>query len=85
MANAIVESSYRVIGQILHTMLHGTAVRTKAELEAAFDDACAIDTCVLHCVSNISLQGNAPGTVAFGRDVNVNVPILADIVAISAN
>ena len=85
MANAIVESSYRVIGQILHTMLHGTAVRTKAELEAAFDDACAIDTCVLHCVSNISLQGNAPGTVAFGRDVNVNVPILVDIVAISVS
>ena len=46
-ANAIVESSHRVIGQILHTMLHGSAVKTKAELESAFNDACAIATCVI--------------------------------------
>ena len=65
-ANTIVESSHRVIGQILRTMLHGTTIKTKAELESAFDDACAITARVMHCVSNISLQGNAPGTVAFG-------------------
>ena len=46
-ANAIIKSSHQVFGQILCTMLHGTTVRTKAELEAAFDDACAIATCVV--------------------------------------
>ena len=39
----------------------------------------------MRCVSNISLQGNAPGTVVFGRDMNINIPVLVDIVAISAN
>ena len=49
-ANAVVESLHHVISQILHTALHGTAVRTKAELEAAFNDACAIAACVMRCV-----------------------------------
>ena len=84
-ANAIVESSHRVIGQILRTVLHGTNVKTKAELEAAADDACAIATRVMRCVSNTSLQGMAPGALVFGRDMNVNIPFITDIVAISAN
>ena len=84
-ANAIIQSSHQVIGQILRTMLHGTTVRTMAELDAAFDDACAVTTCVMRCVSDIASQGNAPGTLAFGRNVNVNVPVLTDVTAISAN
>ena len=64
--------------------MHGTAVRTKAELEAAFDDVCAIATHVMHCVSNIALHGMAPGTLAFGRDMNVNMPVLTDVAADSA-
>ena len=84
-ADAVVESSHHVIGQILHTTLHGTAVKTKAEVESAFDNACAIATCVGRCVSDIFSQGNAPGMVAFGQDVNINVPALVDIVAVSAN
>ena len=59
-ADAFVESSHHIIGQILRTMSHGAAVRTKVELEAALDNACAIATRVMHCVSDISSQGNAP-------------------------
>ena len=84
-ADTIVESSHHVIDQILCMTLHGAAVKTKAELESAFNDACVIATCVMHCVSDISSQGNAPGAVVFGRDMNANVPILMDIVAISAD
>ena len=84
-ANAVVESSHRVISQILCTTLRGTAVRTNAELEVAFDDACAIATCVMCCVSNTGSQGMAPGTLAFGCDMNINVPVLTDVVVISAN
>ena len=46
-ANAVVESSHHIIGQILCIILHGTTVRTKAELEAAFDDACAVTARVM--------------------------------------
>ena len=65
--------------------LHGVSVRTKVELEAAFDDACAIAACVVSCVSDLASQGMAPGTLVFGRDMSVNVPVLTDIVAVSAN
>ena len=84
-ADAVMESSHRVIGQIFRTTLHGATVKTKAELESAFNDACAIAACVMHCVSDISLQGNAPGMVAFGQDMNINIPVPTDIVAVSAN
>ena len=66
-------------------MFHGAMVTTKADLEAALDDACAIALCVMHCVSDIVLQGMAPGTLVFGCDVNVNLPVLTDIVAVSTN
>ena len=39
---------------------------------------------VMHCVSDIASQGMAPGTL-IGHDVNVNIPVLTDIVAISAD
>ena len=61
-ANAVVESSHHVVGQILHTTLHGATVNAKDELESAFDDACAVAAPVMHCVSDISSQGTAPGT-----------------------
>ena len=64
--------------------MHGATVRTKAELEAAFDDACAIATRVMHCVSDIASQGMAPGMLVFGHDVNINISVLTDIVAVSA-
>ena len=66
------------------TLLCAT-VRTKAELEAAFNDACAIVMHVVCCVSDLSLQGMAPTKLVFGRDMNVNVPVLTDSAAISAN
>ena len=66
-ADAIIESSHQVIRQILCTMLHGTTVRTKAELEAAFDDACTIATRFMRSVFNIALQGDDPGMLAFGQ------------------
>ena len=49
MANTIIESSHQVTGQILHTTLHSTTVRTKAELMAAFDDVCACCPCYALC------------------------------------
>ena len=85
MANAVVESSHCVVGQILRTMLDGTTVRTKAELEAVFDDACAVATCVMRCVSDIALQEMPPGTLVFRHDVNVNIPVLTDIIAVYDN
>ena len=66
-------------------MLHGTTVKTKAELESAFDDASAIATRVMRCVSDLSSWGNAPGTVAFGQDMNINIPVLTDIVLCLCN
>ena len=66
-------------------MLHGTAVRTKAALETVFDDACAIAARLMCCVSNTALQGMAPGILVFGCDMNVNIPVLTDVVAILAD
>ena len=38
-ADAVVKSSHQVIGQIFRMRLHDATVKTKAELETAFNDA----------------------------------------------
>ena len=64
-ANAIVESSHPIFGQILRTTLHVTAVKTKAELEAAFDD-----------VENVSLVSSVGPSVLSALIVALNAPQL---------
>ena len=60
-------------------------VNSVKELEASANDFVAIANHVMPCVSNTSLQGKVPGVPVFGRDVNVNIPFVTYIVAVSVN
>ena len=73
------------MGQVLRTILHGVNVTTKHELEKAADDAIGITNRVMRCAANTSLQGMAPGALVFGRDMNLNIPFITDILSLSAN
>ena len=52
--------------------------------ESSADDAIAIANCVMHCVSDTSSQQMAPGVSVFGQNVNVDVPFVTDLFAVSA-
>jgi hypothetical protein len=84
-ANAVIETVHRTMGQVLRTVVEGVKPKDKVELEALVDKAIAICIQACRCAANTSLQGVAPGALVFGRDMNLNIPIVADIITISQN
>ena len=84
-ANAVIETVHRTMGQIIRTVFDGAEAKTKVELDALIDKAVAICIRACRCAANTSLQGVAPGALVFGRDMNLNIPIIADIIAILEN
>ena len=84
-SNAIIESSHKVMGQILRTFLATENPTTQVALDKTVDKALALTLRSLRCASNTALQGYSPGALVFGRDMHLNIPIIADIITISEN
>ena len=84
-ANAVIESVHRTMGQILRTLLSTERPATPAEMDVAVDEALARTMRACRCAANTSLQGWAPGAIVFGRDMHLNIPVIADIISISEN
>jgi transposase InsO family protein len=84
-ANSVIESTHRAMGQILRTLFDSSRPRTMVEMDALVEEAIAITMRACRCASHSSLQGLAPGALVFGRDMHLNIPLIADIIAISEN
>ena len=84
-ANAIIESSHKSMGQILRTIFDQENPQSIAEMDKVVDKALALTMRALRCASSSSLNGFAPGSLVFGRDMLLNIPIVTDIIAISEN
>jgi len=84
-ANGVIESVHRAMGQILRTIVDRESPTTIAQMDKVVDDALAQTIRACRCASNSSLQGFAPGAIVFGRDMNLNIPIISDIISISEN
>ena len=84
-ANAVIESSHRVMGQILRTIFENEKPTTTAEMDKVVNSALAATMRAMRCAASTSLDGVAPGAMAFGRDVLLNIPILTDIVSTTEN
>ena len=84
-ANAIIESSHKSMGQILRTIFDRENPQSIEEMDKVVDNALALTMRALRCASSSSLNGFAPGSLVFGRDMLLNIPIVTDIIAISEN
>ena len=84
-ANAIVESSHKVMGQVLRTIFDSQRLTNMDQMNKVVDSALASTMRVMRCASSTSLDGVAPGALVFGRDMLLNIPILTDIVSIAEN
>ena len=84
-ANGIIESSHKAMGQILRTIMKDRKPKTVKEFDLVVDDAIAQTIRACRCASSTSLQGHSPGALVFGRDMNMNIPIVSDIISISEN
>jgi hypothetical protein len=55
------------------------------DFNRSIDTAIAMTIRACRSAANTSLQGLAPGAIVFGRDMHMNIPIVADILSISQN
>lgn len=81
-ANAICERMHQTVGNILRTLLHGHEVADDATAQEIVDNALATAQHVTRCAASRSLGSQAPGALAFGRDMFLNIPLIADLQAL---
>ena len=82
-ANAICKRMvHQTVGNVLRTLLHGHTPKDDLEAEAIVDNALATTTHVLRSTATRSLSFQSPGSIAFHRDMFLNIPFLADLEAL---
>ena len=68
---------HQTAGNILRTLVHTDPPRTVAQARLLVDEALARAQMALRCVVSAPLQAT-PGSLAFGRDMFLDVPYVAD-------
>ena len=80
-ANAICERMHQTIGDILRVVLHTNPPQNINDANQVIDNALA--TCMHAMRCSVSAQiGTTPGAMVFGRDMIMDVPLLANLAAI---
>ena len=82
--NSVCERMHQTVRNVLRTLLHGHHP-TATEHNAIVDNALATVMHATRTAVSKSLGGNSPGSLAFRRDMFVNIPLLADLQAIRDN
>ena len=81
-ANAVCERMHQTVGNILRTLLHGHDIAAQQTANTIIDNALATAMHATRTAVSKSLGGNTPGSLAFRRDMFLNVPLVADLHAI---
>ena len=76
-ANSICERMHQTVGNILRTLLHTNPPRTVSEANDMVDSALATAQHAMRASVSTTL-GTSPGTGVFGRDMFLNIPLIAD-------
>lgn len=84
-ASTLIESSHRLMGQILRTICDREQPQTSAKLDQVVKAALVCTMCAMQCTSSTSFNGVAPGALVFGHHMLLNIPIVTDIVSIAEN
>ena len=80
-ANAIIERSHKTIGDTLRVLLHTAPPRNENDATRMVENALAACMHAMRCSVNHTMQAS-PGSIAFSRDMLINVPVMANLIAI---
>ena len=75
-SNSICERMHQTVGNILRVLLHGNPPQTVGHAEDLIDEAHSIASHAMQMTITNTL-GSTPGALAFGRDMFLNVPLIA--------
>ena len=76
-SNAICERMHQTVENVLRTIIHGNPPKTMSKAKDIVDDALATAMHAMRTTVATTL-GSAPGSLAFARDMFLNVPLVAD-------
>ncbi|GKY96404.1 hypothetical protein MPSEU_000599900 [Mayamaea pseudoterrestris] len=82
-ANSICERCHLVIGNVLRTLVHAHPPEDLMDADDIIDQCLATAMHATRVVSSGALDNLSPGAVVFQRDMFLDIPLVADILAIS--
>ena len=78
----MIERIHQTIGQVLRTVVAAKDPKSVSEGEAVIEATLATAMHACRCVCSESLAYTTPGGLAFGRDMFLDIPLVADIMAV---
>ena len=82
-SNAIIESVHTTIGQVARTMLELEPPTRSTNIQTLLERILSIAMHATRCAAHSSLANHSPGSIAFRRDMFLNIPLIADIITLS--
>ena len=76
-ANAVCERMHQTVANILRTLLSDTKPKNVTHANEIIDEALALAMFALRATIHTTL-GSSPGSLAFNRDMLLNIPLVAD-------
>ena len=83
--NSLIEIIHQTIWQVLRTVTAAKDPKTMSQAELVIEETLATAMHACRSVCSSSLVYNSPGALAFGRDMFLDIPLIADILAIRNN
>ena len=83
--NSLIESIHKTIGQVLRVVTAAKNPKSIHEGEQVIHETLATAMHACRCACSSSLGYNSPGALAFNRDMFLDIPLYADILAIRNN
>ena len=83
--NSLIESIHKTIGQVLRTVVAAKNPQSVEQGKQVIEETLATAMHACRCACSSSLGFNSPGSLAFNRDMFMDIPLHADILAIRNN
>ena len=83
--NSIIERIHQAIGNVLRIVVVAEDPKTVHQATQVINKTLAICMKACRCASNGTLGGYSSGALAFKRDMYMDIPLIADIIALQEN
>ena len=74
-----------MIGQVLRMVVYAKNPKSVEDGNRVIEETLATAMHATQCATSSAVDNHTPGAVAFGRDMFMDIPIIADIIAIRNN
>ncbi|MEM7375831.1 MAG: hypothetical protein AAF587_44995, partial [Bacteroidota bacterium] len=83
--NAMIERIHQSMGNVLRIAVMAENPKTIHEATQVIRKTCAITMHACRCASNGTLGNTSSGALAFGRDMLMDIPLIADLISLQRN